>query len=100
MLSALIHEAMVGEEVRPHAKENSHWFFQKVYRALLMKELTVGTQRWTDTSVHSYGSPDNCTDVGLSTHSHTTVVPSGLKMSWADGTLTWSCTQTRVCSVD
>jgi hypothetical protein len=64
---------MAGEEARPHAKESSHWFSQKACRAFLMKELTVGTQKWTDTSVHSYGSPANCRDLGLSTHGHTTV---------------------------
>lgn len=92
MLSALIHEAIAGEEVRPYAKESSHWFFQKAYRAFLTKELTVGSQKWTDTSVHSYGSPANCTDLGLSTHGHTRVT-SGLTMNQADGTLpTWSFT--------
>lgn len=67
-----------GKGLEPYAKENSHWFFQKVCRVLLMKEMLVGAQRWTDTSVHSYGSPADCTDLGLSTHSQSTV-PSGLK---------------------
>lgn len=78
VLSALIHEATEGKGMEPYAKENSHWLFRKVCRALLMKEMLVGAQRWTDTSVHSYRSPADRTDLGLSTHSHSTV-PSGLK---------------------